>query len=65
MKQIFSSATKIVFIAVAFGMIGLTFLGRIEAKDYVVLTTTVFLFYYNKERSQVGSDNNNVTNDSE
>ena len=60
MIKLFSSATKIVFIAVAFGFIGLTFIGLIEPKDFMVVAIMVFSFYYGKERkndedlSQIG-----------
>jgi len=59
MKNIFTSATKIVFMAIAFALIGLTFMGRVEAKDFMILAMMVFSFYY-KVKDTSGQDVNNT-----
>jgi hypothetical protein len=52
--QILNSASKIVFILVTLAVIGLTFLKIIEAKDFFVLASMVFAFYFSKPASDSG-----------
>lgn len=49
MKTIFSSASKIVFILMAGALIGLTATGIVEAKDFVMLATGVFGYYFGRK----------------
>lgn len=46
MNTIFSSAAKIVFILMAIAVILGLFLGKIEAKDFMVLASMAFAFYF-------------------
>lgn len=55
MEKIYTSASKIVFILMAVAVtIGL-FTGKIEAKDFMVLASMAFAFYF----SNKGETNNN------
>jgi len=51
MKTIFSSASKIVFILITIALIGLTSTGIVEAKDFVMLATGVFGYYFGRKDS--------------
>lgn len=46
MKQLFDSAAKIVFLLVAITACGAFFMGKLEAKDFMLLSTMVFGFYF-------------------
>jgi hypothetical protein len=46
---IFKSASKIVFILMALGILALTYLGRVEAKDFVMLAGMAFTFYFSQK----------------
>ena len=48
MEPIYNSATKIVFILIALALIGLTFTGKIEPKDFIILASMVFTYYFSK-----------------
>lgn len=50
MSQIFSSASKIVFILISISVIGLTFTGKLDPKDFMVLASSVFAFYFGKQQ---------------
>ncbi len=49
--NLLKSASKIVFILVAIALIILTFLGIVEAKDFVMLTAMAFTYYFTKKTS--------------
>ena len=49
MKELFKSATKIVFLMMAMSVIVLTYVGKIDAKDFYALVLVVFYHYYNKQ----------------
>lgn len=52
--NILESASKIVFILMAIGILGLTYLGKVEAKDFVMLAAMAFTFYFsNKGESNI------------
>ena len=51
MIDILSSATKIVFIMVALTLCIWFFLGKIEWKDFLILVSMVFAFYYGTKTS--------------
>ena len=44
--KIFKSASKIVFMLMAVSLVGLTFIGKVEAKDFVMLTSMAFTYYF-------------------
>lgn len=46
MKSIYSSASKIVFILMAVAVIVGMFYGRVEAKDFMILASMAFSFYF-------------------
>ena len=46
--EFLKSASKIVFLLLAFALVGLTAWGKVEAKDFVMLTSMAFTFYFNK-----------------
>ncbi len=46
MKNIFSSASKLVFVLMAVATIVGMFMGRIDAKDFLVLVSMAFTFYF-------------------
>ena len=48
MKTIFGSASKLVFVLIAIAVIVLTALGKVDAKDFMVLASMVFAFYFTK-----------------
>ena len=55
MNQIFTSASKIVFLLLALTACVGFFLGKLEAKDFMVLAGMAFSFYFANKGSQ---DNN-------
>lgn len=58
MKQIFASASKIVFLLMAIATVVGMFLGKIEAKDFIALTLMAYTFYFtnkgNAENNYLG-----------
>jgi hypothetical protein len=48
MTKIVSSASKIVFILLAASLVLLTFVGKVEPKDFVMLTGMAFTYYFSK-----------------
>lgn len=46
LKQLFSSAAKIVFILLAVTACVGFFLGKLEAKDFMLLASMAFAFYF-------------------
>ena len=48
MTTIFKSASKIVFLLMASALVGLTIVGIVEAKDFIVLTAMAFTYYFQK-----------------
>lgn len=55
MENIYQSASKIVFILMALAVVILTFIGVVEAKDFITLATMAFTFYFANKGNQ---DNN-------
>lgn len=49
MTKIFSSASKIVFILLAITACAGFFLGKLEAKDFMVLAGMAFAFYFSNK----------------
>ena len=56
--NILESASKIVFILMAIGVIGLTYLGKVDPKDFLTLAAMAFTFYF----SNKGSEKDNFLN---
>lgn len=56
--NILESASKIVFILMAIGVIGLTYLGKVDPKDFLMLAGMAFTFYF----SNKGSEKDNFLN---
>ena len=48
MNKIFSSASKLVFVLMAIAVVVLTYLGKVEAKDFIALASYAFIFYFTK-----------------
>ncbi len=46
--KILSSASKIVFILITLALIGLTAFRIVDAKDFIVLASMAFAFYFSK-----------------
>lgn len=46
--EIFKSATKLVFVLMAIATVALTFIGIVDAKDFTMLVSSVFAFYFTK-----------------
>lgn len=44
--NILESASKIVFILMALAVVALTFIGRVDPKDFMMLASMVFTFYF-------------------
>lgn len=47
--SILESASKIVFILMAIGVIGLTYLGKVDPKDFLTLAAMAFTFYFSNK----------------
>lgn len=52
MKQIFSSASKIVFLGLTLSACIGFFTGRLDPKDFMVLTSMAFSFYFANKGTQ-------------
>ena len=61
MNNILASATKIVFIMVALTLCIWFFLGRVDWKDFLILVSMVFAFYYGT-KSVTPVDTSSTTN---
>lgn len=46
--RILQSASKVVFILLAAALVVLTYVGKVEAKDFVMLTGMAFTYYFSK-----------------
>lgn len=49
MKNIFNSASKIVFILMAIAVVGLTFMNKVDPKDFMMLSGMVFSYYFSRQ----------------
>ena len=52
MKTIFNSASKIVFVIIALAVVILTFLKIIDAKDFMMLASMVFTYYFTRDKGE-------------
>jgi hypothetical protein len=48
--KIFNSASKLVFILMALALIAGLFLGKIDAKDFIMLAGMAFTYYFTRDR---------------
>jgi len=55
-NPILNSASKIVFILVAVASIALTFLRIVDAKDFMILASMAFAFYFSKQIPPTNSE---------
>lgn len=55
MEQIYQSATKVVFIIMALALVGLTAARIVEPKDFIVLASMAFAFYFTKSGVNTGA----------
>ena len=46
MDKIYTSASKIVFILMAVAVVVLTFIGKVDPKDFMMLAGMAFSFYF-------------------
>lgn len=46
MSNILASASKIVFILMAVSAVGLTVIGKVDPKDFMMLASMAFSFYF-------------------
>lgn len=49
--KILSSASKIVFLLVTLALIALTFIGKVDPKDFVAIAMMVFTYYFSNKWS--------------
>lgn len=54
-EKIYNSATKIVFIIMALALVVLTFARIVDAKDFIVLASMAFAFYFTKSGVKTGN----------
>jgi len=47
--QILKSASKMVFVLMAIALVVLTFVGRVEAKDFMAACLMAFTFYFSNK----------------
>jgi hypothetical protein len=50
--NILESASKIVFILMALAIIGLTAMNKVDAKDFMMLASMAFTFYFSNKGDQ-------------
>lgn len=54
--KILSSASRTVFVLMTIGLNVLTYLGTIEAKDYITLCGMTFTYYYMRNKNASSTD---------
>lgn len=54
MMKIFESASKVVFLLMTIAVIILTFVGIVDSKDFMLLASAAFTYYFTKDK---GVDN--------
>lgn len=50
--KLFTSASRVVFILMALATVVLTFVGIVEAKDFIALTGMAFVHFFNKSQTK-------------
>jgi len=48
--EILKSASKIVFLLMAIALVVLTYLGKVDPKDFIMMTGMAFAFYFTKSK---------------
>ncbi len=56
MQKIISSASRIVLILMTVALCYFTYLGQVDWKDFVVLISVVFTYYFTKNWSKTNND---------
>lgn len=54
--SVMGSATKIVFIMIACALVAFTAMGKIESKEFMVLSMMVFTSYYRANRTDANNE---------
>jgi len=49
MDKIYQSASKLVFIIMAISLVALTFARIVDAKDFIVLASMAFTYYFTRD----------------
>lgn len=57
--KLFTSASRVVFILMASATVVLTFIGTVEAKDFIALTGMAFVHFFNKSKSENTQESTN------
>lgn len=52
MEKIYTSASKIVFIIMAIALVALTWQEKVDAKDFVVLASMAFTYYFTRDKGE-------------
>ena len=52
MDRIYQSASKLVFIIMAIALVGLTAVRIVDAKDFIVLCSMAFTYYFTRDKGQ-------------
>jgi hypothetical protein len=50
MKTIFNSASKLVFVLMGIALVGLTVFKIVDAKDFVMLASMAFTYYFTRDK---------------
>jgi len=54
--RILQSASKLVFVLMAVSLVVLTFVGKVDPKDFIVLASMAFTFYFTKPQQPSSID---------
>lgn len=54
--KILESASKVVFVILALALVLLTFTGKVEAKDFIMLTGMAFTYYFTQAKNKKQDD---------
>lgn len=57
MLKMMQSASRVVLIIICITVCGALFLHIVDAKDFIILATMVFAFYFNKPQGNAGDEN--------
>jgi hypothetical protein len=51
--QVLTSASKIVFIVTSVAVTALTFVGKIDPKDFMLLASMVYSYYFTRDKTDI------------
>lgn len=54
MDKIYTSASRTVFVLMTLAVIGLTFTGIVDPKDFLILASMAFSYYFAKSKPREG-----------